>query len=82
MKERILVLVLVYAAILVYELLHRKTETASRDRLLYVILLVVSTYLSLDFILNKDWPDTYDFIPGFIKVLAKEIDSFLSVKMS
>ncbi|MDP4097113.1 hypothetical protein OIN60_10060 [Paenibacillus sp. P96] len=81
MRERIFLMVLVYTAVLVYGLLRRNKAAAPRDRLVYVILLVGSLYLSLDFIVNQDWPDTYDFVPGFIKELAKKIDSFLDVKM-
>ncbi|MFB5265762.1 hypothetical protein ACE41H_03040 [Paenibacillus enshidis] len=81
MRERIFVMVLVYIAVLVYGFLNRNKVTASRDRLVYVVLLVGSLYLSLDFIVNQDWPDTTDFIPGFIREMAKKIDSFLNVKM-
>jgi hypothetical protein len=43
--------------------------------------MIGSVYFSLDFIINRNWPDTEDFVPGFIKELAKNIDSFLNVKM-
>lgn len=82
MKERIMVMFIVYTLFLGYELLHRSAAPAWKDRFFYIILLLSSVYLSLDFIMNRDWPDTYDFIPSFIKKLAQQIDSFLNVKMS
>lgn len=83
MRERIFIIILVYAAALTYDALNRKSEspTAPRDRIVYAILLIGSVYFSLDFIINRNWPDTEDFVPGFIKELAKRIDSFLNVKM-
>ena len=72
MIEKILILLVAYTAIFVYDGLNLK-HASSRVRFVYGILMIASLYLSLIYVLELRWPNLDELVHFFLKDPAKRI---------
>ena len=66
MSEKILILLVAYTAILVYDGLNLK-HASSKVRFVYGILMIASLYLSLIYVLELRWPNLDELVNFFLK---------------
>ena len=72
MSEKILILIVVYTTIFVYDGLNLK-HASSKVRFVYGMLMFASLYLSLIYVLELRWPNLDELVNFFLKEPAKRI---------
>ena len=72
MSEKILISLVAYTAIFVYDGLNLK-HASSKVRFVYGILMIASLYLSLIYVLELRWPNLDELVNFFLKEPAKRI---------
>ncbi|MBD2872356.1 hypothetical protein [Paenibacillus arenilitoris] len=80
MAERIVVLCSAFAGMLLFERFHLNNKRSKGERAAYILLLLVSFYLGMDYVMAKDWTDSYDLFDFVFGRAAKAIDDFLNVR--
>lgn len=73
MFEKILVIVILYAAIFTCDGPKLKDKNRQRERFAYGLLMAATLYLSLIFVLELDWPTLYEPVRFFLKIPAMRI---------
>lgn len=79
MLERIIILLLVYGSILLYDRSHLKSVSNKKEKAVYVILLLASLYLAVDYALMADFPGHYEVVDLLFTDTARVIDKWLTV---
>jgi hypothetical protein len=78
MKERILVLMAAYGSMMLYEFFQRKKFADKREKAVYLILMLVSLYLGLNYAWNRNWVQFYDLAELVFGKTARSIDKLLT----
>ncbi|OMF36685.1 hypothetical protein BK133_08540 [Paenibacillus sp. FSL H8-0548] len=78
MVERILVIVVGFGSMLLYDLLTLK-KVSKREKGIYTIACLICLYMGMDFVVNKDWFDFFDLMIPVFEDISKAIDGFLNV---
>lgn len=73
MYEKILVMVILYAAIFSYDGPKLKNMSRQRERIAYGLLMAGTLYLSLIFLFDLNWPNLDDLVHSVLKIPAKRI---------
>ncbi|WP_337100414.1 hypothetical protein [Paenibacillus sp. YIM B09110] len=81
MVERIIVLLLAYGSVSLYDRSHLKSVTNKAEKAVYIILMLASLYFAIDYALEWpfDFPGLYELIDLIFTDLAKLIDKMLTV---
>lgn len=81
MFERIIVLLLVYGSILLYDRSHMKSVSNKKEKAVYVILMLASLYLAFDYalMLNVNFPGLYELVDLVFSDTARVIDKWMTV---
>lgn len=78
MMERILVIVVAFGGMLLYDLLTLK-KISKGEKGIYAIACFLCLYMGMDFVVNKDWPDFFDLMVPIFDNISKAIDDYLNV---
>lgn len=79
MVERVVVLMVAFGSMLLYDGFKLKNKISKGEKAVYGIILLICLYLALDYIVNKNWLDFYDVVKPILGGTAKTIDDFLNV---
>lgn len=82
MSERIFVLIVMFGSFMLYMLydsFRLKTNENKKEKIIYLILILASLYMGIDYVVNRDWVDYYDLIEPVFAVTARQIEDFLTV---
>ncbi|MDQ0062598.1 hypothetical protein [Paenibacillus harenae] len=80
MIERIIILLLAYGSISLYDRSHLKSVSNKAEKAVYIVLMLASLYLAIDYALASpfDFPGLYDTIDLVFTDLARLIDKWLT----
>ncbi|WP_227935510.1 hypothetical protein [Alkalihalobacillus deserti] len=79
MIERIITMLILYTILLSYDL-SRLKKSEKRVSYIYTFMIAVSLFLSLDFILDLNWPNLKDLIHAVFLEPAKQITEYLTIE--
>ncbi|SFD79515.1 hypothetical protein SAMN05216378_1457 [Paenibacillus catalpae] len=75
--ERYIVIIVAFGYVYFFDYLHVKKKGSKKDMSIYLVLILLSLYMGVDYVMNRDWIDYYDVFEPLFKGTAREIDSFL-----
>lgn len=81
MVERIIVLLLAYGSISMYDRSHLKSVSNKAEKATYFVLMAASLYFAIDYALPSpfDFPGLYESVDLVFTDLARVIDTWLTV---
>ncbi|MCA0758710.1 hypothetical protein KP806_27005 [Paenibacillus sp. N4] len=79
MWERILVMVIAFGGVLVYDGITLRKKVTAGEKAIYAIMLVIGLYMAMDYVANQDWFDVYDLVEPVLGGVSKQIDNMLKV---
>lgn len=79
MVERIMVMLLVYGSIVLYDRPHLKNSSSRGEKTVYAILMIISLYFCIDYAANLNLPGLYEMIDLVFTDTARIIDKSLTV---
>lgn len=79
MSERIIVLLIVYCAIFLYDRSLLKRSSDKGEKAVYNILIIFSLYISVSYAANLNFIGVYDLVDLTLTDTARAIDKWLTV---
>lgn len=79
MRERIFVLIVMFGSLMLYDGFHLKTNGNKKEKAIYLIIMLASLYMGIDYVVNRNWVDYYDLIGPVFAETARQIENFLTV---
>ena len=79
MWERILVMVVAFGGVLVYDGITLRKKVSAGEKTIYAIMIVSALYMAMDYVANQDWFDVYDLVEPVLGGVSKQIDEMLKV---
>ncbi|MUT68609.1 hypothetical protein [Paenibacillus sp. NEAU-GSW1] len=79
MLERIIVLLVAYGSIFLYDRSQLKSVSNKAEKAVYVVLMLASLYFAIDYVLALKFPGLYESVDFAFTGLAKLIDKMLTV---
>ncbi|KQO17193.1 hypothetical protein ASF12_00350 [Paenibacillus sp. Leaf72] len=80
MWERALIATVLFGGMLLYDSLTLRGKMKGPAVWLYSFITAACLYMSIDYVLNKDWFDYFDVVEQLLGGPAKQISSMLGVK--
>lgn len=82
MSERIIVLLILYSAIFLYDRSLLKRSSDKGEKAVYIILIIISLYPSVSYAGNLNFIWVYDLVDLTLTDAARAIDKWLTVPKS
>ncbi|SFF42703.1 hypothetical protein SAMN04487969_13754 [Paenibacillus algorifonticola] len=79
MLERVIVLVLVYGSMLLYDRMLLKNESNKREKSAYIFILLVSFYMGIDYVANLNFFGFFELVDVLLTNPARAIDKWLTM---